>query len=313
MSLMNHLGDVKITSACEDPETGGAANEIIMAVLGLGTFLSYVPMIISVAQEKSSKGISLTSMLLVCVTNFASTVGVGLQNWQSVICCTQSKWSTVQCLEGLNPIFLIAANIIGCIPIYVLCVVYLYLPGSDAPENESQGSRSSFHSSLVPQNLLEDKTDILYTQERANLSLVLYTIWMLIVIAICPLLLATEGTHSDAIKYYADAMNILAGITIAVSWIPQIYVTYKAKDVGNLSIATILVQAPGAALVCISMMIAGQAITSILQNAVATVCLAVLLVLCIKYEYVDKRLKMKYEAIETDESDNEEINVGVRP
>eukprot|EP01064_Diplonema_japonicum_P036247 TRINITY_DN8089_c3_g1_i1.p1 TRINITY_DN8089_c3_g1~~TRINITY_DN8089_c3_g1_i1.p1 ORF type:complete len:329 (+),score=56.35 TRINITY_DN8089_c3_g1_i1:50-988(+) len=308
LDLIHNLGDKTITSACEDPVQGGTANEVIMGVLGVATFITYVPMVWSVYEAKSSKGISLTSMLLVCVTNFASTVGVGLQNWQSVICCGQSKWSTVQCLEGLNPILLIGANVIGCVPVYVLCVIYFY--SGESVDVESQESRSTFKSSLAPQNLLEDTTDVLYTQKRANWSLFLYTVWEVVVIALCVILLATEGTHSDAVKWYADSLNVLAGIAMAFSWIPQIYVTYKAKDVGNLSIVTILTQAPGAAVVCISMMIAGQQITAILQNAIAALCLSVLLVLCIKYKYFDKR-GTKYEKVEnTDsESGDDEINV----
>ena len=299
MSLFENtmLQSTTITSKCEDPD-GNIANNVVMGVLGFMTFVTYIPMMWALYEAKTSRGVSLLMMFLVNITNYSNTIGVGLQNWQSMICCGQ-KWSTLTCVEGLNPFFLIAANIVGSLPVYYLLVYYFNEPGVDADGDEEEGSQKSgvsavTASSYISQNLIAHDMDVSnVTKQHAVWSLVSFHIYVVITIAISTIFLWKTGLHSDEVKYYADVMNILSGVAMAFSWIPQIITTYKMKDVGSLSVLTVLLQAPGSAIVCVTMIINGQNFTSISPFAVSFICLSVLLVLCIKYEHIDKRKNKK--------------------
>jgi hypothetical protein len=57
----------------------------------------------------------------------------------------------------------------------------------------------------------------------------------------------------DILKDYAFAFGVLSASAEFVHWTPQIWKTWKAKDPGSLSIAMLVLQAPGSFLVVVSL------------------------------------------------------------
>ena len=304
MSIINNATlRTTITSKCENPD-GDTANNIIMGVLAVMTFVTFIPMMWSLYRSKTSRGVSLLMMFLINITNYSNTIGVGLQNWQSMICCRQS-WDTVTCMEGLNPFFLIAANIIGSIPVYYLLVYYFEESDISFERDLEHGSQKSDISAItdstyISQNLISRQDDSNpVTKQRAVCSLIAFHVYVIVTVGLSAIFLWKSGVHSNEVTYYADVMNIASGVTMAISWIPQIITTFRMKDIGSLSMLTILLQGPGSAVVCVTMLLNGQNFTSIAPFAACFVCLSILLVLCIKYEYIDKR---KYKKQNDEES-----------
>eukprot|EP01065_Artemidia_motanka_P007377 TRINITY_DN13665_c1_g2_i1.p1 TRINITY_DN13665_c1_g2~~TRINITY_DN13665_c1_g2_i1.p1 ORF type:complete len:388 (+),score=90.16 TRINITY_DN13665_c1_g2_i1:106-1164(+) len=288
------LGDVQPNSSCAwDVMKLDVANDIIMGLLGVGTFASFIPMWFSIGLNRSSQGVSVTAILLLNITNWLSTLGVGLQNWQRFLCCPQ--WDAMPCCRSLLPTLVVAANVGGCIPILLLCVIFFDPCADDAKplvHSSSRKTNLSGHSSRVstavslitaPQQIVTGNPDYVQTKCQAALTFVFHMFLMAATCFIAGLLLHQYGVDSNAVSSYADACNIAAGVTQAVSWLPQIWHTYRSKDVGNLSLVTVLIQGPGAAAVGISLLTAGQQFTSVIQYVVTFILMVVLLVECLYY------------------------------
>ena len=309
MSLTGN-GTAPIDAMCS--KDGDLAGNIVMGVLGFGTFLSYVPAWYEVVSNRSSRGISVTSIFLLNFTNYATTLGVLLQNWVSLVCCDNGEFDTGECLAGINPIFLVGANVAGCIPLYILTLFFFDEDGDEdsspkaAASNSSTGLKKqdsrrasdddacsdvSATSSTFPQQLLDVPENRLarFTSKRQALgSFAVFVVIVGITSIVSAVLIAHTGYDSNYTQRYADASNIAAAIAMVLTWMPQILHTYRLKDVGSLSIITLAIQAPGAAGVCISLILDGQELSSIASNAVASVCLFFLVAQCIKYKYCSK-------------------------
>eukprot|EP00756_Hemistasia_phaeocysticola_P006802 Hpha_TRINITY_DN13999_c0_g1::TRINITY_DN13999_c0_g1_i1::g.35829::m.35829 len=275
------------------------ANDIIMGLLTLGTFLSFLPMWFTIGLARSSAGVSVTTMLLLNMTNWLSSVGVGLQNWQRVLCCGQ--WSSEGCVRSLIPVCLVVANVFGVIPILFLTVIFFQREGEEAisPKAQSRVSNktdrgtavsarssrvSTAHSLVtVPQQIGYVEADIFKTKAQSWIAVAIQIVLMIVTVGISALLLHKYGVTSNAISKYAAVCNIAAGVTQAISWLPQIYMTFKTKEIGNLSIITVLIQAPGAAIVAISMVTSGQNLDAVTQYVVTFICMMVLLFECLYY------------------------------
>ena len=53
------------------------------------------------------------------------------------------------------------------------------------------------------------------------------------------------------VKLFGDSLNIISTISCIICLLPQIYKTYKEKKIGNVSILSLLFQAPGSLIVFI--------------------------------------------------------------
>eukprot|EP01062_Namystynia_karyoxenos_P078835 TRINITY_DN8182_c0_g1_i1.p1 TRINITY_DN8182_c0_g1~~TRINITY_DN8182_c0_g1_i1.p1 ORF type:complete len:376 (+),score=142.26 TRINITY_DN8182_c0_g1_i1:101-1129(+) len=297
------VGDPQPDSSCDwHVLTFNAANDIVMSLLGIGTFVSFVPMWFAIGLAGSSRGVSVTAMLLLNVTNYMSTLGVTLQNWQRLLCCPQ--WNAEHCARSLIPVVLVAANVLGCLPILALCVVYFEpdpeLAGRDSAasgERRSVVSRGSRASTAVSKSTFAAPQQVansgglsmqVTTKGGAAACFVAQLLLMAVTCGIAALLLHKYGVKGDPVSTYADASNILAGVTQALSWVPQIGHTYRTRDIGNLSVVTVLLQAPGAAIVAVSLISDGQELTSVVQYVVTFICMTVLLFECLYFVAIQR-------------------------
>ncbi|WPH04639.1 Hypothetical protein R9X50_00753200 [Acrodontium crateriforme] len=82
---------------------------------------------------------------------------------------------------------------------------------------------------------------------------------------------------------WANLLGIIAGLLATIQYLPQIYYTYKAKDVKSLSIITMLIQVPGAFFFALSLWLrVGNEGWSAWAVYIITACLqSVLLVMAI--------------------------------
>lgn len=52
---------------------------------------------------------------------------------------------------------------------------------------------------------------------------------------------------------WADVLGTIAGVLAAIQYLPQIYYTWKLQDLKSLSVATLVIQAPGAFVFALSL------------------------------------------------------------
>eukprot|EP01063_Lacrimia_lanifica_P038302 TRINITY_DN8100_c0_g3_i1.p1 TRINITY_DN8100_c0_g3~~TRINITY_DN8100_c0_g3_i1.p1 ORF type:complete len:345 (+),score=69.88 TRINITY_DN8100_c0_g3_i1:56-1036(+) len=299
---------------CDAPGSGAATNWV-MGLVGLGTFLSFTPTWFTMIQTQSNTGISVTAMMILNLNNLTATLGLLFLNWRSLQCC-RDEWGFVDCLVGVNPILLIGAGLLGSFPLYALAVWYrdcpegnyTRLPNEDtsAAANEEGSPTMSFASkasqaSIVSIHQEAKATSFTPTSRASAIAGMVGFALFAVVDLVCGLLLVVYGgADSGSLNTFGRANNIAAAVFMSSCWFPQIYHTYHLKAAGNLSIVMLLIQAPGSAIVVISLLLDHQDFTTVASNAVSLVAQSVLLVMCISYE----RARAKSEAAAEDIRDD---------
>ena len=291
--LGNASASASSGSGCDNDSN--LAGGIIMALLGVGTWISYLPTVYEIIALNSSKGISVGTMFLLNLTNYCNTLGLLLQNWKEVQCCNHGYDNAGDCMLGLNPVFLMGANILGCLPLYITTLWYWTPPGQE-PEKKSilrddDASEASSISdvSYVSQNLLDTPEFAgVKTTFGAWMSLALFFFVAATLAGVSAILLIEYDEDSNNVQRYADGCNLFSAIFMGLTWLPQLIHTYRIKHKGSLSVVTLLLQAPGAAIVCVSLITDGQSLTSIASNCVAFLCLSALFFMAVKYTYFKK-------------------------
>jgi len=99
--------------------------------------------------------------------------------------------------------------------------------------------------------------------------------------------------RKDLIYTIVDTFfGVVGAATVAAVWIPQIYITWKRKSVGSLSIIMLMLTAPGAYLTAVLLgYVYKNPVWVWIPVSIAAVCQTVLLALCIYYSRDDIRRK----------------------
>jgi len=99
------------------------------------------------------------------------------------------------------------------------------------------------------------------------------------------------ATNSPSLGLWTAFLGISSAAFSAAQYLPQIQKTWNLKLVGSLSIATMCIQSPGAALMCLSIAIRpGTNWTSWATYAAAGILQACLLVMCLLWKQRQRRL-----------------------
>lgn len=119
--------------------------------------------------------------------------------------------------------------------------VFLYI--TFAPREEDEVDLSSSVATLTKPPPPSRPRDPLIVGTVIGLSL--------FVVALTSLILVLR--HPDHTQRWADLLGTVSGLLAAVQYLPQIYFTWKIKDLKSLSVGTLLIQAPGAFLFAYSL------------------------------------------------------------
>jgi len=121
------------------------------------------------------------------------------------------------------------------------------------------------------------------------------------------LLVDLHGGNSAVVKHYALALGILAAIGVILQWTPQIYHTWRAKEIGSLSVVMTGVQVPGNFLVVIFQFLYHTSVFTWLPALIAGIQQLMLFILCCYYLLRDWRRKRAHQ------NDNELLEVQQMP
>jgi len=249
-------------------------------VLIFGVILSYIPQHFAIINSKSARGISWITIALANLSTCCNTLNAVLEQWHQISCC--DKFSALQCNAVMLPTYHISVGWINSFILFVLVLVYF--PLRDFP----------------PQLMREQENEIYKRNCRSRMlaiwSFVAYLVLNLVAAtAIGLAMLLVYGTDSKPLKTYAFSLGIVATCATVVQWTPQIWKTWNAKDIGNLSILMLLLQTPGSFLVVLFQGILNhQNISTWMPFFLTGIQQAVLLAICIYLE-VRRRLVKRRE------------------
>ncbi|ELP93122.1 hypothetical protein EIN_053770 [Entamoeba invadens IP1] len=236
----------------------GVGSIIVGMVIMIGTVLSVFPQYIKLLRKRDSSGLS-PFYLLIQFINQVTAVANG--------CITNATYIHSCVYLGFNGCF---GVLISWIQIMLLAMVYL------------------------PQIVFY----LVFFPDKKNFSLFkipLYTTPVVVFISLLifgtvPLLEMTDGECGEWTSGIGFLYGIICTICVFIQWSPQIYMTFKRKSAGALSVLMMSITAPGMVILTIYMIfITKQSFSTWLSNAASAIQQVILLTLLIYYEFIKKR------------------------
>lgn len=252
--------------------------------LTTGIVVSYIPQIWMIIARRSSEGVSVLTMWLSFVCACLTFVNAFMLDWDGIQCC---RYLTVgQIFQQLLPLEQLFVGPF-CLFFLFICIVYYF---DMTPTNNVSTVRK--------------RVDRLV----ARVMLVLNFVLLAALGASTFFFIEYVGPEKDSYTGYAYSLGLISSVVIGFVWLPQIYVTYKNKDTGALSIAMLLIQAPGNILVvCFQAILAGNNWTTWLPYVITAVEQLTLTAMWVWYKCIKPKRSAKIVAEDT-ESDIARMN-----
>lgn len=148
------------------------------------------------------------------------------------------------------------------------------------------------------------------TQPRRRDAIIVTTAILVALFATGLTSLATVAAFPHHTQNLANALGTIAGILSGVQYIPQIYFTWRLKDVKSLSVVTMLIQVPGAFLFAFSLWlrVGWEGWSAWVIYVVTGILQAILLSLAIIY-WFEARKRLAEEGQETEYEEEEDGEV----
>lgn len=228
----------------------------LAAFLVIGIVASYLPQHYKILSNKSSAGISPWWVLLGGLSSIAAIANILTlpTSRADMACCKElSGGACAAALLGVAQIglqwtcFMIMSVLLNC-TVYCLSSLSLILPSvllyivffpATADDVEDMTSSTASITKTHPAN----RRDPLIVGAAIFLSL--------FTVALISVVLVFSYPHHT--QNWANVLGTISGSLAAVQYLPQIWFTYRLGDVGNLSVLTLAIQAPGAFVFALSL------------------------------------------------------------
>ncbi|KAJ1930510.1 hypothetical protein IWQ60_000206 [Tieghemiomyces parasiticus] len=240
-------------------------------VLCLGTFVSYLPQCVKIVSRRSSEGYSPYFLLLGTVSGFGKVNNIILLQLGAFLCCP--TWGVGSCLINTLGTWQIFIQWSAFFAVFVL--YYLYFPGhlKDVP-------------SVAANNLIQVSPEWAAARVVGLVVVCLMTVTTAVSVAV----VTSYGPQAWVVRSWAGALGIASLAIACLQYVPQIWKTWHRRSVGALSIPAMLLQTPGGYLFAYSIYVRpGANWTSWISYVLAASLQGVLLVLCIAWNYRDRR------------------------
>mmetsp|Transcript_3617 Transcript_3617/g.4003 ORF Transcript_3617/g.4003 Transcript_3617/m.4003 type:complete len:300 (-) Transcript_3617:246-1145(-) len=253
---------------CEKPEIDGFT-AFVGILLTVGILASFVPQYISILLAKSSEGLNYFVYALGFLSGITGLINVTMLKWEShVMCCNYLSLDAGQCLYLNLPITQLAPGPLGTFVAYVFVLHYFpFEPSKTA--TRKQKKRSFLIGTIV----------------LAALVALLF-----FVSGLAALLYYVAGVRSDHMITYARICGIISAIAVLIMWLPQLWTTFRSREIGTLSIPMLLLQIPGAFLIVYFQAVQSKSdITTWGPYVIQGIEQSLLLAMCIVYWIRDRR------------------------
>jgi len=101
---------------------------------------------------------------------------------------------------------------------------------------------------------------------------------------------------------YSYILGFISAIVVLIQFTPQIYITFKLKKSGSLSLIMLIIQTPGTWVWLVYLVVAGENWSTWLSTLVAAIQVTILLCQVLYYDHIVKRFK-KTKVQEIDENE----------
>jgi len=229
-------------------------DNLIGMALTIGILASFLPQMATLIWMKSVRGLSVMSWTINYLSNMCTFVNVSTLQWDNYVCCIHLD--SFSCLQILLPQIQLAVPWICTFIVFTLYLIY-----SGNSYNHDLSAHNSFFSAVpLPPSSTESPAmptwsvytilDFLFASRGHKYVAELFILSFVITAAsFGGALLVIYYAPSGVVATFAYAYGIIAAVALFIQGLPQIYTTYKTKEAGSLSVATLALQAPGALVV----------------------------------------------------------------
>ncbi|KAF8341215.1 uncharacterized protein EI90DRAFT_3278902 [Cantharellus anzutake] len=265
------------TTIC--PSTHDPLALVLTVGVTIGIIVSYLPQHFRIVTKRSSEGLSPWFLLLGSTSCAAGMLNVVALQWPVIKCCHQV--SAGLCLENLGGVFQVVIQ--WCLFTTTLVLFLVFYPPHLKYAEIQPESEPFLGQSTKPYRS---------TTAEWKLAVTLFCI-VAFHVTLCAVVTAllVKNSESSTFMIWTTFLGLSSALCSAFQFIPQIYKTWRLKLVGSLSIVTMCIQSPGAAVMCLSIAIRpGTNWTSWLTYAAAGCLQSILLTMCLIWKQRQARL-----------------------
>eukprot|EP01080_Neovahlkampfia_damariscottae_P004191 gene4191-7501_t len=295
------------------------ANEVISVIMGLGVCIS-TPITLfaqthKILKNKSADGLSFPTLSLAALNAFMAFCNATILNWDELKMC--NCFSIFKCLDTI----LISAQLLILFYFYMvnLCLFmfFYWFPGKKT-EEESYGklkddNELEFDEEIqVEDKCVQDGEGTMYYKTQRLFISSLYTFLFIsyfVMAGIGITLTWVYGSDTESPGgVYARSLGLIATMIIIVQWTPQIFRTIIDRSAGNFSIVMIGIMTPASFVILFYFaVLSGQDWTTWIPYLFSGIQQAILLTLCIYFEYIHKRIFGEKKKPEDEEGETQRL------
>ncbi|KXT03348.1 hypothetical protein AC578_3944 [Pseudocercospora eumusae] len=267
------------------------ATVTLAALLVGGILVSYLPQHIKILKRQSSEGLSPWWVLLGALSSIAAIGNIVTlpTSRADMLCCRELAGGP--CAAALLGVAQIAVQWACFMIIVVLFVAYApCIP----PESDDMSASA----------LSITRTDPTKRRDPPLVGAIIFVSLLLVALVSLVLILA----HPEYTQAWADILGTISGVLAAIQYVPQIYFTWKLKDLKSLSVITLLIQAPGAFVFALSLglRVGWEGWSTWLVYIVTGLLQFVLLFMAINFWSVEKFRQRRAEISSTEGDDSDQ-------
>jgi uncharacterized protein with PQ loop repeat len=206
------------TTNSDTTQDWGVVGNILVWGLITGTLLSYTPQYYKIFKNKSTKGISESTIVFGVYSCLLNVLGTIQQDYSRIRYCKQNN----NCYNAWIPIVQLIAPLLCMIILYAFFLLYL----------------SGNNNSNKKPNIIEfRRRNRVYSRSRLNLATCGIFVLITLIINTC--------LHSDKIVLCGKIFNTISAVLSILMWLPQILITYKLKSDHALSLIALSIHSIG--------------------------------------------------------------------
>lgn len=240
-----------------------------------GIVFSNLPFLYKIYKRKSSLGISPYFLILSVLASVCTTANIICLQSFLMTCCRFQPAGT--CFANILGILTVAAQLLINVASYFFFIYYYPITHK--------------YRSGDPYILRQE-------WKHTVMSLYFCGVFSLVVTLVSWFLAAFHSEYvpsnqgsSGTIFGWATTLGVLSAIFSLVQYVPQLYKTWKTRQIGSLSVPALIIQTPGSFLVCYSLMRRPTSnVTTWIGMLISAALQALLLFICIRLYYMKRKL-----------------------
>ena len=233
----------------------------------LGGIGSYIPQFYNIIKYESVEGISEMCLVLMNIGLMCLTMNSLIYNWNYFFC------DSAECFSNLFPFIQIALSWFMVLIYYIIFITYKF-------KNRNNNNLTKAY------------------KKRIFFGLHYVTTYLLFIIFVIALSLGEKVQGNlGFFKPFADILGYSSAVMNSLVYIPQIYILYKNKSGGNVSMLMYIVQTPGNLVIIIFQIMFNSPVSTWITYVIVLIEQFIILFLLIYYGYcyVDINLNIEKE------------------